>query len=278
MSSPSNPDYCIEITTVQSSPFKILIDALKDLLTDITIEINPECIKIVTMDNSHVILVHLKLEASKFEQFYCEGTKIMGINMLNFHKIIKTVSNNDTLTLFMDRNDINHLGVRIANNGNNSCSSYKINLLDLEHTPLQIPPADFTSVITLPSTDLQKLCRDMDNIADCVEIKNIDNQLVLSCTGDFCSQETVIHDTQCQEDDAAPSGSKGTNKVAGIVNNNEEIFQGVYSLKYLVLFTKCTNLSKTVEIYLKNNYPLIVRYTVASLGDIKLCVSPLTTD
>jgi proliferating cell nuclear antigen len=53
-----------------------------------------------------------------------------------------------------------------------------------------------------------------------------------------------------------------------------DIVQGVFSLKYLVLFTKCTNLSSSVEIYLKNDYPLIVKFMVASLGELKLCLSP----
>jgi uncharacterized membrane protein len=54
---------------------------------------------------------------------------------------------------------------------------------------------------------------------------------------------------------------------------DQEIIQGIFSLKYLSIFTKCTNLSNTVEIYLKNNYPIILRYTIASLGEIKLCLS-----
>jgi hypothetical protein len=41
----------------------------------------------------------------------------------------------------------------------------------------------------------------------------------------------------------------------------------------LLIFTKCTNLSNNVELYLKNNYPIILRYTIASLGEIKLCLS-----
>ena len=30
-----------------------------------------------------------------------------------------------------------------------------------------------------------------------------------------------------------------------------------------------------IEIFLKNNKPLIVKYNVASLGEIKLCLAPL---
>jgi proliferating cell nuclear antigen len=184
----------------------------------------------------------------------------VGVNMLNFHKLIKTVNSNDTLTLFVETDDYNHLGVKIESNQKNSKTTYKLNLLDLDNPKISVDPAEFNSVITLPSSDMQKICRDMNNIADQVEIKNIDNQLIFSCKGDFCSQVTVLSDHD------------GVNTIS---NKKEgEIVQGVFSLKYLVLFTKCTNLCNTVELYLKNDYPLITRWTCASLGELKLCLSP----
>jgi len=56
--------------------------------------------------------------------------------------------------------------------------------------------------------------------------------------------------------------------------NPDEIVQGVFALKHLVLFSKCTNLCASIELYLKNDYPLIIEYMVASLGEIKLCLAP----
>ena len=53
-----------------------------------------------------------------------------------------------------------------------------------------------------------------------------------------------------------------------------EIVQGLFSLKHLLLFTKCTNLSNSIEIFIKNDYPMIIRYGVANLGEIKRCLSP----
>ena len=50
--------------------------------------------------------------------------------------------------------------------------------------------------------------------------------------------------------------------------------KGVFALKHLVLFSKCTNLCASIELYLKNDYPLIIEYMVASLGEIKLCLAP----
>ena len=56
------------------------------------------------------------------------------------------------------------------------------------------------------------------------------------------------------------------------------IVQGMFSLKYLVLFTKCTNLCNQIQLYIKNDYPLIIKYAIASLGMIKLCLAPNTND
>lgn len=294
----SSSKYCMEIRTMQANAFKVLIEALKELLTDTAIQVSPSGFKIVTMDNSRVVLVHLKLDSSGFEHFYCDGTIVLGVNMLNLYKIIKTVNSYDTLTLFVTRDNVNQLGIRIDKQEKDTFSCYKLNLLDLKYENLSIPPADFASVITLPSNDFQKICRDMHNIAEHIDVTKVNNKLILSCKGDFCTQETVITDHNIGEDGCtdAIAGSeakadgesnstiktdaRASSKVisATVTNHSDEIIQGVFSLKYLCLFTKCTNLSNTVEIYMKNDYPLIVKYTVARLGRVKLCVCPLSND
>ena len=57
--------------------------------------------------------------------------------------------------------------------------------------------------------------------------------------------------------------------------NDSSIIQGEFSLKNLSYFIKCTNLCSQIEMYLENDLPLIIKYNVASLGEIKLCLAPL---
>ena len=249
---------CVEIKTVQSSSFKILFEALKEILTECVIDISNDGLKIVSMNNSHVVLVHLKLNAEKFEYYKCDQPKQIGVNMINLHKIIKTINNGDILTIFMETGDDNHLRIKIENSEKNTKTIYKVNLLDIENSNIEIPPTQFNSVVNLTSSDFQKICRNMSKISDTIEIKNIDNQLILTCHGDFCSQETVI----------SANNESPENK------DKDEIIQGVFNLKLLTHFTKCTNLSSNIELYLKNDYPLIVKYNVASLGNILLCLAP----
>ena len=251
--------YVLELKTVQSNAFRILIEALKEILTDANIEFDESGMKISTMDASHTVLVHLKLDNDKFCFYSCEKKITIGVNMLNFFKLIKTIGNSDTLTLFIESDNEEKLGIKIENGEKNSVTVYKLNLMDLNEQSLQVQPADFESIITMPSVEFQKIIRDMNVLADVVDIKSIGKQLMFGCRGDFASQETVIGE--------ANSGMTFT-------THSDNIVQGLFSLKYLVLFTKCTNLCQSIEIYLRNDYPLIIKYTVASLGAIKMCLAP----
>ena len=259
-SSSNSSTNILEVRTVQSGAFKTLIEASKELLSDTCIEFDDTGMKIVSMDTSHIVLVHLKLDANKFEYYYCRSRLVIGLNMINFHRLIKTLNSSDTLTLFVDEIDYNQLGIRLENVDKNTRTTFKLNLLDLDNPKITVNPAEFNSVITLPSCDFQKIIRDCSNISDLVELRNVGSQLVFSCKGDFCTQETILCDQ-----------SSATTTING---SEDEIVQGVFSLKFLSLFTKCTNLSNTVELYLKNDYPLICVYAVASLGTLKLCLSP----
>ena len=84
-----NSSYLLEVKTVQSPPFRCLIEALKEILTDANLEFDETGIKIIAMDASHTVLVHLKLEAKNFESYYCPKKIVLGIGMLSFFKLIK---------------------------------------------------------------------------------------------------------------------------------------------------------------------------------------------
>jgi proliferating cell nuclear antigen len=256
-------DHSLNIKTEQAAAFRILIEALKEILTEANFIFDESGVKLMAMDSTHSILIHMKLDANSFEFFHCPNKIVIGVNMLNFFKLIKTMTNSETLTLFIEKENENKLGILINNNEKNSQTVYKLNLLDIADENIKIPPAEFETELSLPSGDFQKIIRDMVNIGENIEIKSIGTQLILNCSGDFASQETVLGETN--------NGLKFNQ-----VSPKELPIQGLYSLKYLTLFTKCTNLCNQINLYIKNDYPLIIRYSVASLGDIKLCLAPNT--
>lgn len=252
-----------EIKTIQAAAFRTLIEALKEILAEANLEFDSTGVKIMTMDETHTILVSLKLYADRFNEFYCSGKHILGINMMYLFKLIKTMGNDDSLTLYLPASNPNKLGIRMENATKSTTTNYFLKIFDTNVDEIQIPSLSFTSVIHMPSTDFQKVCRDMNGLGDGekVEITSSGNDLMFKCLGDFAEQETVI--------------SENTSMKVQRTSKTNEIVQGIFQLKHLVLFTKCTNLCPSIEMYLKNDYPLIIRYTVANLGEIKLVLAPI---
>jgi hypothetical protein len=58
----SENNYILEIKTIQASTIKSVIDAMKEILMDVNLEFDENGMKIVALDNTHIVLIHLKLQ------------------------------------------------------------------------------------------------------------------------------------------------------------------------------------------------------------------------
>jgi proliferating cell nuclear antigen len=252
-----------EIRTVQAGAFRTLIEALKEILTEANLEFDQNGIKVMDVDETHTVLVYLRLNHDRFENFYCPAKYVLGVNMIYFFKLIKTMGNNDNLTLYLPASNPNKLGIRMENAEKSTVTNYFLKLFDTNVDEIQIPNLNFSNVIHMQSLDLQKICRDMNALGEKldIEITSSGPDLIFRCEGDFAEQETVM------------SENNSTLKIQR-TGATGEVVQGVFQLKNLVLFTKCTSLCPSIEMYLKNDYPLILKYTVANLGDVRLVLAP----
>ena len=263
----SNNNNKLTIKTVQIAPFRILMAALKDILLETNIVFTKQGIKIINMDKTHTILVHLFLKAENFEFFECKEEKIIvGVNILHLFKLITTIDNDDTLTIYIENDDYNEgivteLGLKFENGNIKQSKIQKLKLIEPEQDELEIPDVKFSSVINMPSNDFQKIIRDLANISEKIEIKSVEDELIFKCSGQFAKAEI--------------RRSENNANMQILNKQHNKIIQGEYSLKNLLYFIKCTNLCNQIEIYLENNRPLIVKYNVASLGEIKMCLSSL---
>jgi proliferating cell nuclear antigen len=249
-----------EVKTVQAGAFRTLVEALKEILTEANLEFDSQGIKIVAVDETHTVLVYLRLHADRFENFYCPVKHVLGVNMIYLFKLIKTMGNNDSLTLYLPANNPNKLGIRMENTEKSQTTNFFLKLFDTDVEDISIPSLNFTSIIHMNSTDFQKICRDMNVLGEKMEITSSGTNLIFRCMGDFVDGETIIMSNNQREIE--------------VERNTNDIVQGVFELKYLVLFTKCTNLCTSTQIHLKNDYPLVLRYMVANLGEVRLVLAP----
>ena len=261
------------LKTAYVIPFKTLTEVLSNVLTETTWvfnapdENNPDKfvgLEIATADTSRTIFIKVRLDAKEFQPYFCKYEKFeLGICLQNLYKLLKSVDKDDTMSMYVEENDKQNLIIEIENEEKKSKTFYKLKLLDLNQPYKKTAKIEFDIKITMPSGEFHKLCREMNNIAEYVDIKCTSKNIIFTCKGD-CAERSTIYKSE-------EGGLNITNENKKIHN----IVQGVYELKNIVLFTKCANLCNDISIYMKNDFALTVIYTIATLGTITIALSPV---
>ena len=91
---------------------KKLIDAIKDLVSDINLDVSAIGISLQAMDSSHVAL---NLSAEGFEEYRCDKSMTLGISISNLAKVLRCGGNEDSLTLSCE-DEPSKLKIRFENN------------------------------------------------------------------------------------------------------------------------------------------------------------------
>ena len=251
------------VKTVQCSAIRNMFETLKDVLHDCNLVFDANGIKCLQMDNNNNnVIVSVKLNSTSFEEYYCKHKFVAGINVGNMFRLLKSIGQSDTLIMKVEENNQNVMLMNIENFDKAMKSTFELNLLDIDETNLEIPVTSFDVVLTMPSLDLQRVCRDLSVLSETIEIISRDKKLILRAEGDFAKQQVELG----EKDNGLYFAN--TTETA-----REMEIKSRYSLKYLNLFSKANVLCSTVDIYLKSDFPMILSYTVASLGRCLFCVA-----
>jgi len=282
---PMSESIILEAATCQTNAFKLIVEALKEALKDINIKWikptpgTPESggMSIVAYNPRSAVLIKVKIPASSFDKFYINppngANEIqIGVNMKSFNTIMKMGRNNDGTSLILNEHDKNELTFIFENGETNYRSRYNLKLLELPDEGIHLPTTQFPFKIIILSDDFHKIIRDQSYLSEKINIKfintkEIQNTIVFSSKGDFADGEITLTDA-----------TEGVQIIKNMEENEEIIVKGTYDLKNLSLFSKCQTLCGCVELYLKNNFPLIIKYQVANLGHVLLVLSTCGDD
>ncbi len=260
--------YTLFATSVQGGALRGLFETLCHIIHDTNLTWEPATqngggLKVLTMDGARCALIYLRLDATNFDEFYCPGPLVTGINMSSVWKLLKTASSHDTISMYVETANPHEIGITIQNAEKNALTEYKLKLLDCDAETINVPDVTFDRVLTLPSAYFQRLCREMMHLGDFMTISIDGSQLKLSCDGSFASQTTIIGESDGCMNVTESSGAD---------------VEGTFSLRYLSLFTRASGLCNTVQLFLKKEYPLILNYSVASLGSLRFCLASRIDD
>lgn len=117
------------------------------------------------MDNSHVALVSMMLNAEAFAPYRCDRNIALGVNLTSLTKVLRAAQNEDLLTMKAeDGPDV--LNLVFENSENDRISEYDLKLMDIDQEHLGIPDTEYAATITMPSAEFRRICTDLGVMAE----------------------------------------------------------------------------------------------------------------
>lgn len=245
-----------ELRTGKTHIIRILLECIKYILYDSNLIFYPHDEKnsviISEQDPSKTIAVYIELNCKEIEHYFCDTKTVVGINVMELFKVIKSVDKDDILFLYMTKDKPNRLNVSTENSVTKDITLTTIELKeDLDNT-VDIPDMTYDTSIVIPSSRFQKICKDFNYFnTTSIQIEVIDNKIIFTSIGGDVERQSILQGDEY------------------ITTKTESLeYKGIFPLKYLLEFIKATTLCDKSTFYIENDEPLILKYDIVNLGKI----------
>jgi len=255
-----------EARLVQGNLLKKVLESLKDLLNEATWDCADSGIQLQAMDNSHVSLVSVSLRSDGFDKFRCDRQLSMGMNLTSMSKILRCAANDDIITIkAQDQADTVTFVFESPNQ--EKVADYEMKLMNLDQEHLGIPETDYAAVIKMPSSEFQRVIKDLSQFGESVVISCTKEGVKFSATGDIGTGNIKLAQTASvdKEDEA-------------ITIDMQEPVSLTFACRYLNMFTKASCLAPSVSLSMSPEVPLVVEYKIGDIGHIRYYLAPKIED
>merc|ERR1712154_58488 len=205
--------------------------AMKDLCKDVNFDCSEKGLQVQSMDSSHVALVSLLLRESAFADFRCDRPTSLGMNVESLSKILKMCSPNDTLKVRW-QSGADTVSFQ-CEGGDDRIADFDLKLMQIESEHMEIPEQQYKVVAKLPSAEFQRICRDLREFGETMQVKAGKDGITFSVQGDVGAGNVMLKPRESE---------KPEEKVTLTVH---EPVTATFALRYLVNFAKAAPLCGT---------------------------------
>lgn len=242
---------------------KKIVEAIKEIVTDVNFEVTHDGLHMQAMDSSHVALVSLLLRSSEFAEYRCDRPQTLGISISSLAKILKLAGNEDAISLKAE-DDATVLTL-IFEASESRMSEFSLNLLTFDSEHLGVPSQDYPAIVEFSSAEFSRICRELLTITDTLEIQVCKDSIVFSVNGDIGTGSVILrHNDSTKADERT--------LIRAI-----ESFKIGFALRYMNLFSKGASLTDSVKFMMQPDCPIVVKYEF-DYGELSYFLAPKIYD
>ncbi|KAI6102294.1 proliferating cell nuclear antigen, N-terminal domain-containing protein [Pisolithus croceorrhizus] len=192
----------------QAALLKRLLDSVKELVTDANFECNEEGINLQAMDNSHVALVAVKLDAEGFKKYRCDRPIPLGVNLTSLTKVLKCAKDDDIITIKAN-DDADILNLIYEARHSDRIAEYDMKLMDIDVENLSIPETEYDARVTMPSAEFTRIVRDLSILGESVKIEVSKEGVRFASEGEAANANILLKQTEAARQKYANYGKDG---------------------------------------------------------------------
>ena len=252
-----------KLKTREGYTFKVLAELLQNSLKECCFECKPTGIYLKGVDVKKSKLICLTLMKEKFIIYKIPSNEdlLLGLNLIHFYKLLKSIKRKDALTLSIDKEEPTKLIITIEHPGESNPIVKHINITKIQPVSIEMPGEDgnddnnYNQPIIATTKEFQKL-KTLNKMSKYIQVTYnnrtikffCDKENIYSCTVEFGEHESSIDDEE------------------------EEMYTQKFETEQIMQLIKVAGLSQNISIHSNNSLPLNIKIDVGSLGSISIYI------
>lgn len=260
---------------VISDPHKVKIFAtifrqLKNMITDVNINIYEDKMYIQGMGSAQACLCELLIQKDWFEEYEVDRPQILGINCETVFKMINCLQDGQKITMFKKLTD-DTLSVNfdsISNEIKTIEKNFDMRLITIDMDQVEIPEKEYEADIIINSDQFAALITQLGIFGEEIRINCNMETINISSKGDHGRMTVSIKDDDITE----------------YAIEENEIIDLLFDLKFIQNICAFSKISKEMYIHCSNNTPIKLHYaldeknSVNSNNYVRFFVAPKIED
>jgi proliferating cell nuclear antigen len=239
---------------------KGIFDAVSAIISETVLKVTPEeGLTLTALDLSHICLVSLKLGKADFESFETDKDYELGINIGDLVKIIRRSGTDDSIIFSHDPKE-NKLIIKMQPSDGKRARRFTLGLIEVESEDLEMKgliEMEFDNSCTMELKYLEEAIKDAEIMADVLEVKvGEDKKLNFSAQGTIGDMNYTLEQELMEKADFP----------------EESI--GVFAISFLVNILKISPIAKKVEVEMRSDVPLKLRFGILKESQILYFLAP----
>lgn len=235
--------------------WKNLIGAIATLVDEASFTVNEEGIRLRAMDPSHVAMVDFEWPKTSFEEYVCDETTKLSVNLAEMLKLIRRTGGDESIEITLESGSPKLMMVLKSK----YTRTFGMSTLEPSSEEVPTPKISFNISARLTTSLLRNALEDAATVSDHIVFDASNDKLTMRATGDVGN---VVVDVE-----------KGTDELLNL--DVKEIAHSTFSLSYLSEMVKAaSNLSDIVMLEFSTDMPIKLNFELPSKGKLQYYLAP----